>query len=221
MPTNVTPYNIPVPDNTDPVDVPADLTAMATAIGTALDGKVPLNSVAYFTEMRSGRYYGMQSIAGTTASQTLNEQRWFPFFVPNSVTADRIGAEVTTAGSAGSVLRLGIYEHDYTTDLPGALLLDAGTIDGTSATFQEITISQALTPGIYWFSSVAQVASLTARTGNIQMAPWLSPGTTSAATGSAPLRWPRTGATVTGALPNPAAPTNTVNSALVVQIRIA
>jgi hypothetical protein len=44
------------------------------------------------------------------------------------------------------------------------LLLDAGTIDGTSATVQSLTVSQELTRGWYWFGAAPQVATSTLRT---------------------------------------------------------
>ena len=96
------------------------------------------------TYLKSGLYYHtLQPQSGTaTATPTAGVLYVAPFFVPSAVTLIRIGAEVTTGGSAGAVVRLGIWS-DTGSGYPGALVLDAGTIDGTSATVQEITISQA------------------------------------------------------------------------------
>jgi hypothetical protein len=227
MPTNVTPYNIPVPDGTDPVNLAGtsgDLAAMATAVGTALDGKLPLNSTLYFPAMRSGNYYGMPASAATTSSVTLDRVNYYAVIVPNAVTVDRIGAEVTTAGGAGSVVRLGMYAHDYSTDLPGTLVIDAGTIDGTSTGFQEVTISQALDPGIYWVASVAQVGSapiMRGFAGGAPSAPWLSRGTSTAGAGGANLQAHPREAGVSGALPGTANANATQNLNAIVQFRIA
>jgi hypothetical protein len=71
-----------------------------------------------------------------------------PLFIGASCTVDRLYAVITTAGSAGSVVRLGLYR--FNDDGGGlTLIVDGGTIDGTSATAQEVTVSAALTPGLY------------------------------------------------------------------------
>jgi hypothetical protein len=79
-----------------------------------------------------------------------------PIVTDQAMTITRLGIEVTSAGGSGSVVRLGIYADSD--GLPGSLVLDAGTINGTSATYQEITISQALSASTrYWLMVVAQV----------------------------------------------------------------
>ena len=79
-----------------------------------------------------------------------------PIVTDQAMTITRLGIEVTSAGGAGSVVRLGIYADS--SGLPGSLVLDAGTINGTSATYQEITISQALSASTrYWLMAVAQI----------------------------------------------------------------
>ena len=109
----------------------------------------------------SGRYYYAICPGGSSASTTANQTlRLAPWIVERDVTIVRIGAEVSTVGEAGSVIRLGIYA-DAGGLYPGALVLDAGTIAGDSATIQEITISQALTRGVYWVGGVAQSAPST------------------------------------------------------------
>jgi hypothetical protein len=69
-----------------------------------------------------------------------------PVYLPAG-TINEIGARVTVAGSAGALIRLGVYSLD---GLDGALVWDAGTIDGTSATTQTITGGTAtITAGWY------------------------------------------------------------------------
>jgi hypothetical protein len=51
-------------------------------------------------------------------------------------TINEIGIRVTVVGSAGALIRLGVYAFS---GLTGTLLWDAGTIDGTSATTQSIS----------------------------------------------------------------------------------
>lgn len=113
-------------------------------------------------KMVSGQYYYLPNsvVTGTTvALNAVGSARSTPFYIPNRVTLTRLGIGVATAGTATNVLRLGIYSANPDTGLPKTLLVDAGTIDGTSATSQEVTINLTLEPGLYWFIIAAQVAS--------------------------------------------------------------
>ena len=76
-----------------------------------------------------------------------------PFIVARDITVDRIAMEVQGAAGGGNV-RLGIY-NEGTNLYPGTLLVDAGTIDATSATLQPITIDEELTKGLYWLAFVS------------------------------------------------------------------
>lgn len=71
-----------------------------------------------------------------------------PIRIERTTTVDRIGTEIVVAGSAGALVRLGIFG---TSDLvTWSRVLDAGTIDATQvAGSYAITISQALQPGMY------------------------------------------------------------------------
>lgn len=102
----------------------------------------------------TGHYYGPNGPAGGSARpQGLLEAS--PIYLP-ACSIDRLRIVTTTAGSTGSTVRLGIYADDGT-GKPGALLLDAGTLDATTAAgSKEITVAQALTGGLYWLASVAQ-----------------------------------------------------------------
>lgn len=112
--------------------------------------------------LASGNYYFPWSSmsVGTSAALGNGTLRVAPWWVPNACTLSRIGAEVTVVGDAGSTVRLGIYA-DSGQGVPGARVLDAGTIAGDSATVQEITISQALTPGLYWIGAAVQGVTTT------------------------------------------------------------
>jgi hypothetical protein len=84
----------------------------------------------------------------------------WPFEVIGSLPIDRIGCEVVTAGSAGALVRLGIYQNNDA-GAPKGLLLDAGTIDATVTGWREITINRVLGPGIWWLVAVTQGAPST------------------------------------------------------------
>lgn len=110
---------------------------------------------------KSGYTYS-SPINGVTATLCTNGAlRAIPFPVGETTTFDKIGAEVTTIGEAGSVVRLGIYSD--TNGIPVDLFADYGTIDGTSATYQTITPAGGitLTPGLWWLASVAQLGTTT------------------------------------------------------------
>lgn len=101
-----------------------------------------------------GWYYntpaGNFSTANTNPSQLT--QQWVPIWVPTETTVDRIGMEITTAAPSARTVTLLIYGTDAATGGPGALSLNAGTIDPTTAGVKEITISKVLAPGLWWLS---------------------------------------------------------------------
>lgn len=86
--------------------------------------------------------------SGTTTSLTQNFSRYTPFIIPKRSTLDRIGIEIAGAGSVGSVMKLGIYNSDNS--IPNTLVVDAGTVNANSATFQSIVINTLLEPGLYF-----------------------------------------------------------------------
>lgn len=96
----------------------------------------------------------------TTGAPSNGVLRLTPKFIPVAVRIDRLGVEVTSAGEAGSVVRLGVYADDGTMR-PGALVVDGGTVDGTSATAQSVTVDVALERGWYWFGAATQLAPAT------------------------------------------------------------
>ena len=114
--------------------------------------------------MRAGVLFGIpQGDTPGTSTPSLNSLAASPMELP-AVTLDRIGIEVTTGGGAGAVVRLGIYSD--TNGVPDALVLDAGTVDSTGTGIKTITISQALSAGVYWLATVSQVATSVVRTVN-------------------------------------------------------
>lgn len=73
-----------------------------------------------------------------------------------AVTLDRIQVQHFTTQAAGEVARLGIY-NDNGRGYPGTLLLDAGTVDlSTAIATKSITINQAVAAGLYWLVCVKQ-----------------------------------------------------------------
>jgi hypothetical protein len=96
---------------------------------------------------------------GGTLALVANTLYAIPFVCPKAITLDRIGINVTTLKAGLS--RLGIYADagGVRTCYPGTLLLDAGTVDTTTAGVKSITINQALTSNtLYWLVIVPNVA---------------------------------------------------------------
>jgi len=166
------------------------VTSVKIADGVILDVDVAAKGITY---PRSGSYLQPPHTNVQTLVLTLNELRACPLPVGKAVTLDRIGLEVTTA-VATAVVRLGIYADDGN-GYPGALVLDAGTIDASTTGFKEIVINQALAAGLYWLVGVAQTAAPTVRATSGAV-----PGL-SVATSQSTLAGAYTQAGVTGALP--------------------
>lgn len=113
-----------------------------------------------------GRYYPPNVMTGTGASSFINTGflMWMPFVFPRSVTISAIGIQLDTAGSGGSGLcRLGMYQSlpvrsQYR---PGALMLDAGTMDLTATTgWREIAVNLNLDANtLYWSAFVHDLTS--------------------------------------------------------------
>jgi hypothetical protein len=81
-------------------------------------------------------------------------------------TWDRVGTRCS-ATAGGSTVRLGVYS-DTGSGYPGALVADFGTIDTATATGDlTITISQAMTSGLYWLAAVSQGGAPSVRTVNV------------------------------------------------------
>jgi hypothetical protein len=99
------------------------------------------NYEAWFTSPRGGT-----ALSGSAL--TAARMYAVPFICPKAITLDRIGVYVSTLST--TTARLGIYA-DNGNCYPGALLLDAGTIDVTATGAKTITISQALSANtLYW-----------------------------------------------------------------------
>jgi hypothetical protein len=103
----------------------------------------------------AGYYYGI--LGGSTFNSTrllvANYIYALPFIVLKEETFDRITINVTTLVNP-SVARLGIYA-DNGSGSPGALLLDAGTVDSSTTGVKGIEITQPLVPGLYWLALLA------------------------------------------------------------------
>ena len=133
-------------------------TAVAHAAGAAINAVVTASVMDLVdgrwgtTRYRAARYYGPSLAgAGPDAGGAYATDRliWAPFFVAEERTFDRIVCGITAAVAA-TTLGLGIWADNGVVQGPGTLVLNAGTVDSTTTGYKEITISQALSPGLHW-----------------------------------------------------------------------
>lgn len=103
----------------------------------------------------TGNYYfgpfGISEADGNYGSGSLVAM---PFWASHDAVFTRIGASVA-APVAASTLRLGIYDNDNASgNVPGSLILDAGTISSATSGAKEITISYSYTANtLIWLVS--------------------------------------------------------------------
>jgi len=95
------------------------------------------------------------SVVAAWTFNAITQNRLYAFpIILRAGTLVGIGLEVGT-GQASNTFRLGIW-NDTGTGYPGSLLVDAGTVDGSSSGLKTITISTAITGGVYWLGCVEQ-----------------------------------------------------------------
>jgi hypothetical protein len=154
-----------------------------------------------------GRYVWVPAPTSTQAAAN-NTLTAVPVFLPPG-WIDRLCCEVTAAGSAGSVVRLGAYKFNPTGFPVGALLADGGTVDATTIGAKEVTVSIYHPGGLIFLAGVAQGGPTTNPTLRIFSQPQYVPhgSLTSASTRNC---W-QGGAS--GALPDPYPTTATLQGA--------
>jgi hypothetical protein len=189
-------YYVPIPTSG-----PVDLGSL-----TRTDDSLPTTGLVLPVPV-PGTYVPLTGSSSVSTSNTLvnGTLRLAPIVITAPVRFDRLGADVSAAGEAGSKFRLGIYA-DTGFCFPGALLLDAGQIAGDSATVQDApALSLYLPPGLYWGGGAVQSASTTQPTMRV-INNWVPPVLLAMSVGSlpsaaaAPQAYAQTG--VTGALPS-------------------
>lgn len=119
-----------------------------------------LQSAGYVT----GRWYlpfGINSIGGGTA-QGANSIRLKLVYIPETITIDTLGANVSTA-AAGN-LQLAIYAHDPAAGKPtGNALVSTASISTAVAGVVSSAAALQLGPGFYWFASNIDTGSVVVR----------------------------------------------------------
>ena len=100
-----------------------------------------------------GWFYGLPGQVSGALTLVANKLYGRPFFVPRTITIDRIGIRVVT-GEAATNAKLAIYNSNASLQ-PSSLLLDAGIVSLATAEAVSIEINQQLTKAWYFFALLA------------------------------------------------------------------
>lgn len=110
--------------------------------------------------MVSGATYFSSQAANSTQTQGDGTLRAHSSWWPGGSIAT-VNAEISTAGNASSVVRLGLY-YDNGAGAPGNLLFDFGTINGATTTPTAITGPWVIPySGVWWWAACSQNAATT------------------------------------------------------------
>ena len=114
-------------------------------------------------KMQSGFYYKVPiSKSADVFTAVVNTTYYSPIYIAETITVDRLAIGTTSAHSGSAVVRLGIYNNDIATGRPSTVLLDGGTVTTPAGTASvNLTVSQSVSPGIYWFAFNSQTAATT------------------------------------------------------------
>lgn len=139
----------------------AHVKGLTSALQTQLDAKADLAGVIY-QRRRAGRYYHAGIINNpqsyTTGTYAHDFLRAYPVYFPRAVTIDKLATYVNT-GVASSNIRIGIYT-DNGSFYPDTLIVDSGDISTASGGQKEATVTQSLSPDLYWFAHVFSSSSI-------------------------------------------------------------
>lgn len=118
--------------------------------------------VAGMTPFRAGYYYSPLSTGSTTNTSAEATLRGIPVVPAISTVINAVAFEVTTAGSAGALVRVGVY-RTATNGIDLELVVDGGTVDATTTGTKTKSISAPVKGGeIIWLVAVPQGAATTA-----------------------------------------------------------
>jgi hypothetical protein len=161
-----------------------------------------------FPTLASNAWYsGLSTTGRGTSAGTLNRMFAYSFTLSRTTTIASMGVEVTAGGTAGALIRFGVY-GDNGSHFPQALIQEVTSVSPVDATVVQVHVrtppaALTLDPGQYWFAVVQQVAVSTMRVFNSYV-PINMPHSVNAATFSpaAPIiGWYQDA--ISGALPDP------------------
>lgn len=110
--------------------------------------------------LKTGYWRNVPFGAPATLVLIANRTYYVPIDCTVATAIDRVGTEITGAGAAGSVLRLGLF-NDSGNGIPGTVNADWGTVIGTAAGVVSIVIAKTLPLGRSWLAITGQGAPAT------------------------------------------------------------
>jgi hypothetical protein len=123
-------------------------TAPSRAFATVRERLDLFHDSMFHLPMVTNKYERPQPFGFSATVCELPNTEFALFFVPQrSCTLDRLGLYVSVAGGTGSVVRLGLRNYDQSTNRPGTLIVDGGTVSCTTTGEKTVTISQAVVAG--------------------------------------------------------------------------
>jgi hypothetical protein len=140
----------------------SDTTMAASGTDKRMTAREVMNGLAQLSAFarpsKTGTY--LQSAGGPNSSAQMGGDvlGFAPFIIPRACGFDRIGIRVNTAGTAGSVIRLGLYATDMSGWPNGAPLVET-TVAGTATGFIEATISTATFDAGFYYAAAASQGS--------------------------------------------------------------
>jgi hypothetical protein len=137
--------------------------------GTIIDGH-GANARAPKVPSVSGRFYGQRNNYGgvaATLALAANTLYGVPFVPPADMAVDRVAANITSAASAGKLIRIGLYDADPVSGAPRNLLAASGALAADATGLITATIDQKLrSDKLYWLACVSDgTPTLTSTTG--------------------------------------------------------
>lgn len=127
------------------------------------DGSVVTSGTSMGCPLISGRYYVPAPGSLSTSQAGEGSEIAIEMVAGRTCTLTSLSVYVITAGSTGAVGRLGIRaDNTATPGIPGALLLDAGTVIEETTGGKELSISLSVIEGQrYWLTYTTQGAATT------------------------------------------------------------
>jgi hypothetical protein len=132
--------------------------------GTSTSAQLSFSPTAKLTrtmwghvKYQTGQKYGTPTNLATSNvnSGTIT---FVPFLVNETITAVSLSVYVNSL-AVGGTMQLGIYSSSSTKDTATTLVLDAGSVSTASTGAKTISISQSLTPGLYWLAALPLTAT--------------------------------------------------------------
>lgn len=174
-----------------------------------------------FLDYVSGNWYAGNQTGQAAATQAADTLYCHPVLIKSAVTIQQLGVRVGV-GVGSTNVKMGVYAHDWSTGLPGALLYSGNQTPAATSSSTDATTTFAsnptLQPGVYWLGSLVNGATqlLASASGGSQLANLM--GSTALTdivnSGSSKVAGlsRSSGVTYAGGLPNPAGAMTKVTS---------